>query len=198
VPAAHPGRAASRNWGQILYFTNCTYTRAQDKAGFGFGFLGFFGPASAAHKVVAPQTVDGFTRSSALAQQMHLSTLVQGVTTSAKGAASDLASGVYEKGRAPVGNGQIFIFIGGRVANADPSASVANFEQTYKNATAAPAGSLGGQAACAEVEVNGEDASMCVWFDNDTFGALVSATMTTAKLAIVTVTVRPGMEQLAK
>jgi hypothetical protein len=36
---------------------------------------------------------------------------------------------------------------------------------------------------------------MCVWFDNDTFGTVVSPTMTTAKLATTMDTVRPSLEK---
>ena len=43
-----------------------------------------------------------------------------------------------------------------------------------------------------------QSASMCVWFDNDTFGALVSPTMTTAKLASTMDAVRPSLELYAK
>jgi hypothetical protein len=39
---------------------------------------------------------------------------------------------------------------------------------------------------------------MCVWFDNDTFGAVVSPTMTTAKLASTMDAVRPSLELYAK
>jgi hypothetical protein len=39
---------------------------------------------------------------------------------------------------------------------------------------------------------------MCVWFDNDSFGALVSPTMTTAKLATTMDQVRPGLEVMDK
>jgi hypothetical protein len=59
-------------------------------------------------------------------------------------------------------------------------------------------GSLGGEAACTETHLNGQSASMCVWFDNDTFGTVTSPTMTTAKLASTMDTVRPSLELLAK
>jgi hypothetical protein len=39
---------------------------------------------------------------------------------------------------------------------------------------------------------------MCVWFDNDTFGALVSSTMNTANLANTLDHVRPTLELYAK
>ena len=35
---------------------------------------------------------------------------------------------------------------------------------------------------------------MCVWFDNDSFGELVSPTMTKTKLASVMLSVRPKLE----
>jgi hypothetical protein len=39
---------------------------------------------------------------------------------------------------------------------------------------------------------------MCVWFDNDSFGELVSSTMTTAKLATTLDSVRPSLELYIK
>jgi hypothetical protein len=36
---------------------------------------------------------------------------------------------------------------------------------------------------------------MCVWFDDGTFGALVSPTMTTAELATTMDEVRPSLER---
>jgi hypothetical protein len=98
----------------------------------------------------------------------------------------------------PGSNPQIFMFVGGKLASANPGASIANFEQSYPNAHTVSAGSLGGQAACTESKVNGEEAAMCVWFDNDTFGALVSSTMTTANLATTLDHVRPNLELYAK
>ena len=39
---------------------------------------------------------------------------------------------------------------------------------------------------------------MCVWFDNDTFGTVVSPTMTTAKLAATMDQARPSLELYSK
>jgi hypothetical protein len=166
-----------------LYFSNLAYVRANDEAG---------GPA---HQIVAPLTVDGFTRSPYLEKQMHVSSLAQGVEKSSSGQASDVVYAVYEQGSLGSGsNEQIFMFVGGKLAGGDPEASVANFEQTYKGAMSVSPGSLGGQAACTGTRIDGESVSMCVWFDNDTFGAVVSPTMTAAKLATTMVTIRPGIE----
>jgi hypothetical protein len=110
-------------------------------------------------------------------------------------------SAVYQQGSISSTSGsdaQIFMFVGGKLAGADPGASVTNFEQTYVGSKAVSAGSMAGEAACTETHLNGQSASMCVWFDNDTFGTVVSPTMTTAKLAATMDAVRPSLELLAK
>lgn len=159
----------------------------------------FSGPSGPAHSVAAPQHVGAFSRSANLEKQMKVADEAQTVAAKSGGQASNVKYGVYEDGgTAPGSNPQIFMFVGGNLAGADPGASVANFEQTYSPATVVSAGSLGGQAACSETHLNGQSASMCVWFDNDTFGTVVSPTMTTAKLASTMDTVRPNLETLAK
>ena len=162
----------------------------------------FAGPSGPAHTVVAPQTVDGYARSANLEKQLNVAGEAQKVAKASGNQASDVVYGVYQMGSitpgADAANTQMFMFVGGKLSGADPSASIANFEQTYAGATAAPPGSLGGEAACTETHLNGQSASMCVWFDNDTFGTLVSPTMTTAKLASTMDTVRPSLELYAK
>src|SRR5262249_35523303 len=124
------------------------------------------------------------------------------VAAASSGQASNVVYGAYQKGSIAPGadatNTQMYMFVGGKLAGADPGASIANFEQAYSGASAGSPGSLGGQAACTETHLNGQSASMCVWFDNDTFGALVSPTMTTAKLASTMDAVRPSLELYAK
>jgi len=90
------------------------------------------------------------------------------------------------------------MFVGGKLSSAAPATSVANFTQTYPGAAVVPAGSLGGQAACAEAQSSGQGVAMCVWFDNDSFGELVSPTMTTARLATTLDAVRPSLELYAR
>jgi hypothetical protein len=162
----------------------------------------FSGPSGPAHQVVAPQTVDGFTRSANLEKQLDVAGEAQKVAKASSGQASAVVSAVYQMGGitsgADAANTQMFMFVGGKLASADPGASIANFEQTYAGATAVSPGSLGGQAACTETHLNGQSASMCVWFDNDTFGTVVSPTMTTAKLATTMDAARPSLELYAK
>jgi hypothetical protein len=162
----------------------------------------FAGPSGPAHQVVAPRTVDGFTRSANLEKQLDVAGEAQKVAKASSGQASAVKYGVYQMGSitpgADAANTQMFMFVGGKLAGADPGASITNFEQTYPGSTAVSPGSLGGQAACTETHLNGQSASMCVWFDNDTFGTVVSPTMTTAKLATTMDAVRPSLELFAK
>ena len=159
----------------------------------------FSGPGGPAHQVVAPQAADGFTRSANLEKQLGVDAEAAKVAQASGGQASDVVSAVYQQGSlTPGSNTQIFMFVGGKLAGANPAASVANFEHSYPGSVAVPAGSLGGEAACTETHLNGQSASMCVWFDNDTFGTLVSPTMTTAKLAATMDAARPSLELLTK
>ena len=161
----------------------------------------FSGPSGPAHQVVAAQSVDGYTRSANLEKQLDVAGEAAKVKKASSGA-SDVVSGVYQMGSlspsANAANTQMFMFVGGKLAGADPGASITNFEQTYPGTTTVSPGALGGQAACTETHLNGQSASMCVWFDNDTFGTVVSPTMTTAKLASTMDTVRPSLELYAK
>jgi hypothetical protein len=159
----------------------------------------FAGPSGPAHEIVAPASVDGYTRSATLGEQMHVNTLAQGVAKSSGGSASGVVSAVYEQGTvSPGSNAQIFMFVGGKLASADANASITNFVQSYPDANKVSAGSLQGDAACTETHVDNEEAAMCVWFDNDTFGALVSPTMNTTQLASTLGSVRPSLELYAQ
>ncbi len=159
----------------------------------------FSGPSGPAHTVVAPDQAGAFTRMPNLEKQMQVQTLRNEVVKTSAGQASDVVSAVYAQGStAPGSNAQIFMFIGGKLASAAPATSIANFTQTYPGAKVVPAGSLGGEAACAEATANGEGVAMCVWFDNDSFGELVSPTMSTTTLARTLDTVRPDLELYAK
>jgi hypothetical protein len=157
----------------------------------------FSGPSGPTHQVVAPHTVDGYTRSANLEKQLQVKTEAEQVAKASSNQASDVVAGVYQQGSISTSSGgdaQIFMFVGGKLAGADPGASVTNFEQTYKGAKAVSPGSLGGDAACTTTSLNNQSAAMCVWFDNDTFGTVVSPTMTTEKLAATMDAARPNLE----
>ena len=166
------------------------------------GILGktvFAGPSGPAHEIIARATVDGYTRSTNLEKQLQVSSEAAQVTSNSGGQAHQVVAAVYQQMKiAPGTTGQIFMFVGGKLADGDPSASIASFEQAYPGTTVVSAGTLGGQAACTETHLKGESESMCVWFDNDTFGTVVSPTMTTTKLAATMIAVRPSLELHAK
>jgi hypothetical protein len=62
----------------------------------------------------------------------------------------------------------------------------------------ASAGSLGGKAACVEEGSASDSVSMCAWFDNDSFGEIVSPTMNASALAKEMLTVRPAVELVVR
>jgi hypothetical protein len=112
------------------------------------------------------------------------------------GQASNVVSAVYESGNSAAGNTeQIVMFIGGHLANAAPASSIASFTQKFSGATVVSSGALGGKAACVEEAPGTSDSvAMCVWFDNDSFGEIVSPTMNAHALAGVMRTMRPSLE----
>ncbi|MGH3169591.1 MAG: hypothetical protein ACRDN0_27400 [Trebonia sp.] len=159
------------------------------------------GPGGPAHSVSTPNTAGKFNREPNLEQQMKVSTLASEITKQSSGQASNVVSAVYQEGSsAPGSNPQTFIFVGGKLANGDPAASVTQFDQQYRGAhvVSPAAGSLTGEAACGEATANGESVAMCVWFDNDTFGDLVSSTMSPSSLASTMTAVRPSLEKLTQ
>jgi hypothetical protein len=158
----------------------------------------FHGPTGPAHTISTPSQAGPFTRMPSLEKQMKVDQLAQGLIKTSAGQASDVKAAVYQEGSsAPGSNPQIFMFVGGQLANASPSASLTDFTQKHPGAKAVPAGALGGEAACGEVTANGQSASMCVWWDNDTFGDLISSTMTPSMLATTLDNVRPDLEHYA-
>lgn len=159
------------------------------------------GASGPAHTISTPTHLDSYTRSPSLEKAMNINEQGEQVVKGSSGQASDISSAVYGQGNVTPGTGgsqQIFMFVGGHLANSDPAASIAKFEQQYPSAQAVPAGSLGGEAACATTAANNGSAAMCVWFDNDSFGTLVSPTMSSAKLANTLDTVRPAIEQVGQ
>jgi hypothetical protein len=151
------------------------------------------------HIMVTPARIGTYARTVDLEKQTHLAELRGEVIKMSSGEASGVVSAVYEEGdSAAGGNTQIIMFIGGHLANAAPATSITAFTQKFAGATVVSAGSLGGRAACVENGAATSDpVSMCVWFDNDSFGEIVSPTMNAASLASAMQTVRPAVELVA-
>jgi hypothetical protein len=154
-----------------------------------FEFPSHGGPV---HTMVTPARIGTYLRTLDMEKQTDLAKLRDEVITMSAGQASDVKSAVYESGNSAAGSTeQIIMFIGGHLANAAPATSIADFTQKFAGATVVSAGSLGGEAACVE---ESSSVSMCVWFDNDSFGEIVSPTMNATSLASVMRTVRPDLE----
>ena len=154
---------------------------------------------STAHIVVTPTTIGSYTHSVDLERQLNVAQLHAEIIKMSSGQASDVVSAVYESDSSEADNReQIILFIGGHLANADPATSITSFTQRFPGAHVVSAGSLGGEAACVQEGVASNVLALCVWFDNDTFGEIVSPTITMAQLATTLDQIRPSLELYAK
>jgi hypothetical protein len=167
-----------------------------------FGILKFEFPAQngPVHKIVAPARIGSYVRTVDMEKETKVNELREEVIKMSSGQASNVQSAVYESGNSAAGSTeQIVMFIGGHLANAAPASSIASFTQKFDGAAVVSPGSLGGQAACVEEAPGTSDSvAMCVWFDNDSFGEIVSPTMNATSLATVMRTMRPSLEQVIK
>ena len=162
-----------------------------------FEFPSHGGPA---HTMAIPPKIGTYARTVDLERQADVSKLRSEVIQMGSGKASGVVSAVYESGNSAAGNtAQIIMFIGGHLANADPAASINSFIQKFPGAHVVTAGSLGGKAACVQEGTTSasNSVSMCVWFDNDSFGEIVSPTMNAAALGNEMHTIRPSVEHVA-
>jgi hypothetical protein len=152
------------------------------------------------HAMQTPARIGSFVRAVGMENVTQLAGLRTGVIQASAGQASNVKSAVYESGNRAAGNTvQVMMFIGGHLATAAPAASITGFTQKFAGAAVVSAGSLGGQAACAEEgATSSSQVSICAWFDNDSFGEIVSPTMNATTLATVMRTVRPDLEIVVK
>jgi hypothetical protein len=152
------------------------------------------------HAIQTPARIGSFARTPGQGSTAKVAELRTEVTQMSAGQASDVKSALYESGNGAAGNpAQIFMFIGGHLAGAAPATSITDLTQKFPGAIVVNAGSLGGRAACVEEGATTPDqVSMCAWFDNDSFGEIVSPTMNAATLATVMRTVRPNLEIVVK
>ena len=162
-----------------------------------FEFPSHGGPVHVMH---IPASIGSFVRTPDMEKTTHLAELRSEVIRMSAGQASGVVSAVYESGNsASGGTEQIIMFIGGHLANAAPATSITDFTQNHAGAAIVSAGSLGGQASCVQEGAGTSNpVSMCVWFDNDSFGEIVSPTMNATALSQVMRTVRPDLEIVVK
>ena len=167
-----------------------------------FGILKFEFPSHGGpvHTMVTPARIGSYVRTVDMEKETKVNQLRAEVIKMSSGQASNVVSAVYESGNSAAGNTeQIVMFIGGHLANAAPASSIASFTQKFAGASVDGAGTLGGKAACVEEAPGTSDSvAMCVWFDNDSFGEIVSPTMNANALSGVMRTMRPSLEQVVK
>jgi hypothetical protein len=157
--------------------------------------------APRSHMLVAPSKLGNFVRRPQLEQRMNARQLQQQVIDKSAGQASHVVSAVYENSGAVSGSAppQIILFIGGNLAGVSPAGFISSFTTQFRGTAATSAGPLGGQAACVEARVSPTgSAAMCTWADADTFGVVVSPTMSPSQLATQMRTIRPSVERPLK
>jgi hypothetical protein len=158
------------------------------------------GPAGPSHTLVTPARLGAYQQRPALARQMGVRQLEKNIMAQSSGQVSQLVSAVYQDGVTKAGGPapQVMFFIGGKLAGSSPDASVKSFAQHFRGAAQTNPGGLGGRAACVPGQPSTGGAAVCAWFDNDTFGELVSLNMTASALASELRTIRPSIERPVK
>ncbi|HLH59439.1 MAG TPA: hypothetical protein VKV33_09850 [Streptosporangiaceae bacterium] len=199
-PAAKPiGRRRGRSGDRRLWLALGGVMAAAVVAIVAIVLVGFkSGPGGPAHTLTTPSKLGSFVRRPALEQQMNVGQLRSDVVNMSSGQAKHVVEAVYENGTSTSGQTpQIILFIGGNLANASPTASVKSFTQKFKGAKVTSAGTLGGEAACVNATASEPGSvAMCAWFDNDSFGEVVSPTMNAAALGSTMRTIRPDVEKV--
>jgi hypothetical protein len=157
------------------------------------------GPSGPAHTVTAPARLGPYLRRPQLARQMGVAQLEKRIIARSSGQASQLVSAVYQDGPTVPGGPapQTLLFIGGKLAGASADASIKGFDQHFRDAAQTSPGVLGGRAACVPRQPGTGGATVCAWFDNDTFGELISPHMTASALANELRSIRPRVERLS-
>jgi hypothetical protein len=159
------------------------------------------GSSGPQHVLVTPAKLGSWTKSASLAKQMDVTALEKNIITQSSGSASNLVSAVYQDGSTTVGGAtpQVLLFIGGKLTGASPVTALKEFTAKFSDVRPASVGSFDGEAACVDgpVTANGTTA-VCAWFDDDTFGELVSANMSVTELASEMHAFRPSLELVAK
>jgi hypothetical protein len=146
------------------------------------------------HVLTTPGSLGCYDKQPQLAVQMQAKTLQHEVVTESSGAAKNVIYAVYENStcNATVSSPQIFLFIGGNLSGTSAGSFISGFTGKLPGAVTTGAGKLGGNAACVP-SVDGRPAE-CAWADDDTFGAVASATLNASSLASEMRQMRPLVE----
>lgn len=163
------------------------------------GILNSGSPGGVAHTVVTPTALGPYVWTPDVEKTVGIPTLASSFAKMGGGQVSGIRARTYEKPALSVAAPQLLEVIGGLLPSTSPASSIASFTQAFPGAHAVPAGSMGGSAACAEQAAGtAGSTALCVWFDNDTFGALMSPTLSAASLADLMVLDRPLIELVRK
>lgn len=143
-----------------------------------------------AHSITNPDRLGDYTQATALGTSLKIAQLRDSIVSSSRGEAKNVVDNVYQDGN------QILLFIGGNLTGTTSSSFISSFIGSSPDAVTTSAGSLGGSAACLP-SVSGHPAE-CAWADDDTFGVVLSPTLTASQLASEMRAMRPMVEHLAK
>jgi hypothetical protein len=151
-----------------------------------------------AHVVSTPSRLGAFVKEPSVDSSTARG-LRNKIVAGAAGEVKNVVAAVYEQTTGPgTSQGpQIVVFIGGNLTGGgSASGFIGGFmTQLHGSFTTSP-GRPGGQAACAPGS-NGGPAE-CAWADDDTFGVVVSATLSADGLANEMRLMRPQVEHTAK
>ncbi|HXS61339.1 MAG TPA: hypothetical protein VN767_00595 [Streptosporangiaceae bacterium] len=161
------------------------------------GYL-LVGASPPSHAITVPAQLGAFVKEPTL-DSSTAQALRARIVAGASGEVKNVVAAVYEQSTGPgTGAGpQIVVFIGGNLTGGASAGGFINgFMANLKGSFIATPGQLGGQAACAP-GANGAP-SECAWADNDTFGVVVSATLTATGLADEMRVMRAQVEHTTK
>jgi len=158
------------------------------------GVVLFWPPPS--HVISLPATLGSYARAH---ENTTAEALKQRIVTAARGDVKNVVAAVYRNTSGPgtTTTPQIVLFIGGNLTgNASAGGLISAYMTQLRGAFSTSPGKFGGKAACAPGS-NGRPAE-CAWADNDTFGVLVSATLSSTALADEMRLMRAQVEHVAK
>lgn len=148
------------------------------------------GSSGPAHTITTPDRIGGYTQATALGTSLKIADLRNSIVHASRGEANHVVDNVYQDGS------QIVLFIGGNLTGSSAASFISSFIGSSPDAVSTSAGSLGGSAACLP-SVSGHPAE-CAWADDDTFGVVLSPTLSATELAGELRVMRPQLEHLAK
>jgi hypothetical protein len=143
-----------------------------------------------AHTITTPDRIGGYAQATALGASLKIGQLRNTIVSQSRGEAKHVVDNVYQDGT------QIILFIGGNLTGSSSASFINSFIGSSPDAVTTSAGSLGGSAACLP-GVSGHPAE-CAWADNDTFGVVLSPTLSATELAGQLRAMRPEIEHLAR